>query len=184
MICEMMISSLFIVHCSLQSTLLISIPFFHYIPTCLCLDIKSDNILINQQGEVKLADFGFAVRVSSHDGVRNSKVGTTFWMAPEQIQGMSYTNKVDIWSLGITAIEMAEGVPPLFHEPPLRAMMLITTQPSPTLTEKEKWTPSFHEFLSRALDVNVGNDHCDSHANVVLMSIFRAFPIVNEEEQH
>ena len=87
-------------------------------------------------------------------------------MAPELIQGFSYTNKVDIWSLGITAIEMAEGVPPLFHEPPLRAMMLITTQPSPTLTEKEKWTPAFHEFLSRALDVKVSKRNVNAIVNV------------------
>ena len=119
------------------------------------LDIKSDNILINNEGDVKLADFGFAVRVSSLHGERTSKVGTAFWMAPELIQGASYTNKVDIWSLGITAIEMADGVPPLFHEPPLRAMMMITSQPSPTLSNPTKWSPAFNEFLKRALDINV-----------------------------
>ncbi|KNB46496.1 P21-activated protein kinase [Blastocystis sp. subtype 4] len=117
-------------------------------------DIKSDNILINGNGEVKLADFGFAVRVTSQNEQRKSKVGTPFWMSPELIQGEGYTNKVDVWSLGITAIEMADGVPPHFHEPPLKALLLIHTGPSPTLSKPDNWSVMFNDFLSRALDVN------------------------------
>lgn len=124
----------------------------------LFLDIKSDNILINGKGEVKLADFGFAVRVSSQDGQRKSKVGTPFWMSPELIQGEGYTNKVDVWSLGITAIEMADGVPPHFHEPPLKALLLIHTGPSPTLSKPDNWSLMFNDFLSRALDVKVRDE--------------------------
>ena len=105
-----------------------------------------------------MADFGFAVRVTSQNEQRKSKVGTPFWMSPELIQGEGYTNKVDVWSLGITAIEMADGVPPHFHEPPLKALLLIHTGPSPTLKKPDNWSVMFNDFLSRALDVNVSDE--------------------------
>ena len=117
-------------------------------------DIKSDNILVNSKGEVKLSDFGFATVVTSMNAERTSKVGTPFWMAPELIQGEGYTNKVDVWSLGITALEMADGEPPHFHDPPLKAMRMIHSGPSPTLRQPRNWTASFVDFLSKALDVD------------------------------
>lgn len=130
------------------------------------LDIKSDNILINGKGEVKLADFGFAVRLQSsvgsfifHDDYQNERrksvVGTPFWMAPELIKGGGYTSKVDIWSLGITALEMANGEPPYFHLPPLKALMLIHTQPPPKVIEPSKWSDDFIDFLEKALRLDV-----------------------------
>ena len=80
-------------------------------------DIKSDNILVRGNGEVKLADFGYAVVLTQQQQVRKSKVGTVCWMAPELIQGRnSYTSKVDVWSLGIFAIELAQGEPPYIAE--------------------------------------------------------------------
>lgn len=142
----------------------------------LSVDIKSDNILINSKGEVKLSDFGFATVVTSMNAERTSKVGTPFWMSPELIQGESYTNKVDVWSLGITALEMADGEPPHFHDPPLKAMRMIHSGPSPTLRQPHNWSTSFVDFLSKALDVNVGVEREyevvgeTSHCRVVALS--------------
>jgi len=76
-------------------------------------DIKSDNILCSESGEIKLADFGYAVQLNSANPLRSSKVGTVCWMAPEMIRGkQKYNAKVDIWSFGIFVVEMAEGNPP------------------------------------------------------------------------
>lgn len=99
-------------------------------------DIKSDNILIDQKGNVKIADFGFAINLTTDAAKRTSVVGTPYWMAPELIRGQEYDFKVDVWSLGITAVEMAEGEPPLMREPPLRALLLITINPAPSLKYK------------------------------------------------
>eukprot|EP00595_Chromulina_sp_UTEXLB2642_P001283 CAMPEP_0196768272 /NCGR_PEP_ID=MMETSP1095-20130614/42540_1 /TAXON_ID=96789 ORGANISM="Chromulina nebulosa, Strain UTEXLB2642" /NCGR_SAMPLE_ID=MMETSP1095 /ASSEMBLY_ACC=CAM_ASM_000446 /LENGTH=344 /DNA_ID=CAMNT_0042137607 /DNA_START=88 /DNA_END=1119 /DNA_ORIENTATION=+ len=102
-------------------------------------DIKSDNVLINHDGEVKIADFGFAVNLTTEANKRNSVVGTPYWMAPELIRGQDYDYKVDVWSLGITALEMAEGEPPLLNEPPLRALLLITINGPPQLKQRNQW---------------------------------------------
>jgi len=114
-------------------------------------DIKSDNILVDFDGRVKLADFGFAVGLTSEEAKRKSVVGTPYWMAPELIRGLEYDQKVDVWSLGITAIEMADGEPPLIDEQPLRALLLITIQPSPAVAHPENWSNAFNHFLKRCL---------------------------------
>eukprot|EP00736_Rhodelphis_marinus_P010930 Rmarinus@m.17798 len=114
-------------------------------------DIKSDNLLMNQNGDLKVADFGYAVQLTQETAKRTSVVGTPYWMAPELIRGQEYDPKVDIWSLGILAIECAEGEPPLMDEPPLRALYLITTSPPPKLKEKGKWSDNFHDFLQKCL---------------------------------
>ncbi|CAM9684210.1 unnamed protein product, partial [Chrysoparadoxa australica] len=118
-------------------------------------DIKSDNVLVDMSGNVKLADFGFAANLTTEQDKRASVVGTPYWMAPEIIKGLEYDGKVDIWSLGITAIEMAEGEPPLLHEPPLRALLLISINPPPVLAKPQKWSKNFHHFLKRCLDTDV-----------------------------
>ena len=114
-------------------------------------DIKSDNILVNLKGQVKLADFGFAVGLTEEENKRKSVVGTPYWMSPELIRGLEYDAKVDVWSLGITAIEMADGEPPLIDEQPLRALLLITIQPSPTVENPSKWSNALNHFLKRCL---------------------------------
>jgi serine/threonine protein kinase len=114
-------------------------------------DVKSDNVLITRTGKIKLADFGFC---SENNGKRRSVVGTPYWMAPEVIRGVDYDTRVDIWSLGIMALEMADGEPPLLDLPPLRALFIIATQPPPTLREPEKWSSTFKDFLSAALAKN------------------------------
>ena len=115
-------------------------------------DIKSDNILLNLRGEVKLADFGYAVQLTEQKQKRSTIVGTPYWMAPEVIRGQNYDTKVDIWSLGIMLMEMAEGVPPYMDYPPLRALFLITTKGVPPLKCPQEFTPSFRDMLHRTLD--------------------------------
>jgi len=91
-------------------------------------DIKSDNILINRNGDIKLADFGYAAQLTLERDNRTTKVGTVCWMAPELILGkQSYDAKVDIWSFGIFALEMATGEPPYLDQPQLKVLQLIVT---------------------------------------------------------
>jgi len=115
-------------------------------------DIKSDNVLLGSNGTVKLADFGFCAELTSNQSKRKSCVGTPYWMAPEVIRGFDYDTRVDVWSLGIMALEMADGEPPLLDLPPLRALFLIATNPAPTLREPQKWSADYNDFLARALD--------------------------------
>lgn len=110
-------------------------------------DIKSDNILLGKNGEVKLADFGYCAQLTETVNKRNSVVGTPYWMAPELIRGQDYGAAVDIWSLGIATLEMAEGEPPYIEHPPLRALFLIATNGSPGLKQPEQWSEIFKDFL-------------------------------------
>ena len=135
--------------------------------------MKSDNILLNDQGEVKLSDFGLTIRLSNASEQRTSKVGTAFWMSPELIQGDGYTNKVDIWSFGITLLEMADGEPPFFKEPPLKALMLIRNGASPTVRNPEKWSELMNQFCACALAVKVdleGSVECSRRNGLLRVS--------------
>jgi len=117
-------------------------------------DIKSDNILLNKAGSVKIADFGYAAQLTENKSKRTTIVGTPYWMAPELIRGQEYTFKVDVWSLGIMVMEMAEGEPPYMEYPPLRALFLITTKGIPGLRDPDEWSEEFKDFVGACLDID------------------------------
>ncbi|CAL1687681.1 unnamed protein product [Lasius platythorax] len=114
-------------------------------------DIKSDSILLTADGRVKLSDFGFCAQVSQELPKRKSLVGTPYWMSPEVISRLPYGPEVDIWSLGIMIIEMIDGEPPFFNEPPLQAMRRIRDMPPPKLKNFHKVSPRLQGFLERML---------------------------------
>uniref|UniRef100_H2V8Y0 non-specific serine/threonine protein kinase n=1 Tax=Takifugu rubripes TaxID=31033 RepID=H2V8Y0_TAKRU len=119
-------------------------------------DVKGNNILLTTDGGVKLVDFGVSAQLTSARLRRNTSVGTPFWMAPEVIAceqqyDYSYDARCDVWSLGITAIELADGDPPLAEMHPVKALFKIPRNPSPTLRTPEQWCRSFSHFISQCL---------------------------------
>ncbi|XP_018596718.1 TRAF2 and NCK-interacting protein kinase-like isoform X3 [Scleropages formosus] len=123
-------------------------------------DIKGQNVLLTENAEVKLVDFGVSAQLDRTVGRRNTFIGTPYWMAPEVIAcdenpDATYDFKSDLWSLGITAIEMAEGAPPLCDMHPMRALFLIPRNPAPRLKSK-KWSKKFQSFIEACLVKNHG----------------------------
>jgi len=119
-------------------------------------DIKAANILMNSDGTVKLADFGVSALLASKPEGAFTFIGTPYWMAPEVIDNKSasvnpYDMKSDIWSLGITAIELAQITPPLSDVHPMRALFQIPLEESPTLKSPGDWTPDFSDYLAKSL---------------------------------
>uniref|UniRef100_A0A674BCX8 non-specific serine/threonine protein kinase n=1 Tax=Salmo trutta TaxID=8032 RepID=A0A674BCX8_SALTR len=120
-------------------------------------DIKGQNVLLTENAEVKLVDFGVSAQLDRTVGKRNTFIGTPYWMAPEVIAcdenpEATYDFKSDLWSLGITAIEMAEGAPPLCDMHPMRALFLIPRNPAPRLKSK-KWSKKFQSFIESCLNL-------------------------------
>uniref|UniRef100_A0A8C2G0Q8 non-specific serine/threonine protein kinase n=1 Tax=Cyprinus carpio TaxID=7962 RepID=A0A8C2G0Q8_CYPCA len=114
-------------------------------------DIKSDSILLTSDGRIKLSDFGFCAQVSKEVPKRKSLVGTPYWMAPEVISRLPYGTEVDIWSLGIMVMEMVDGEPPYFNEPPLQAMRRIRDNLPPRLKDSHKVSSVLRAFLDLML---------------------------------
>lgn len=114
-------------------------------------DVKGANILLTQEGDVKLADFGVSASLFNTFSKRNTFVGTPYWMAPEVIQEDKYDGRADVWSAGITAIEMAETLPPYSNVHPMRVLVMIPRSRAPTLSDKTAWTEKFHGFLAACL---------------------------------
>uniref|UniRef100_A0A673M6J9 non-specific serine/threonine protein kinase n=1 Tax=Sinocyclocheilus rhinocerous TaxID=307959 RepID=A0A673M6J9_9TELE len=121
-------------------------------------DIKGQNVLLTENAEVKLVDFGVSAQLDRTVSRRNTFIGTPYWMAPEVIAcdenpDATYDYKSDLWSLGITAIEMAEGAPPLCDMHPMRALFLIPRNPAPRLKSK-KWSKKFQSFIESCMVKN------------------------------
>eukprot|EP00752_Nemacystus_decipiens_P005932 g5357.t1 len=115
-------------------------------------DVKAGNILLTLDGRAKLADFGVSKEVNTMANKAQTAIGTPYWMAPEVIQEVPYDGQADIWSLAITCIEMVEGNPPLHNVHPMRAIFMIPSKPSPTLSEPAKWSLEFNDFIDRCLE--------------------------------
>ncbi|CAD8103019.1 unnamed protein product [Paramecium sonneborni] len=117
-------------------------------------DIKCGNILIDHLGNIKLADFGVSTQLVHTMADTDTVIGSPFWMSPEILLKSRYSKKTDIWSLGITAIEMAEGEPPYSHIHPIRAMFAIKNNPPNSLSDQSKWSKEFNLFVKRCLTLD------------------------------
>ncbi|XP_056347457.1 serine/threonine-protein kinase PAK 3-like [Oenanthe melanoleuca] len=117
-------------------------------------DVKSDNILLGLDGSVKLTDFGLCAQLTKERSTRCTVLGSPYWVAPEILKKKEYDTQVDIWALGIVAIEMLEGEPPYFKESPLQAQRLIARNRYPPLRMPSKMSFLFHAFLHSCLDTD------------------------------
>ncbi|KAL0964463.1 hypothetical protein UPYG_G00324180 [Umbra pygmaea] len=123
-------------------------------------DLKAGNILLSQEGDIKLADFGVSAKNTKTLQRRDSFIGTPYWMAPEVVmcetsKDRPYDYKADIWSLGVTLIELAQVEPPNHEMNPMRVLLKIAKADPPTLMQPSRWSPDFSDFLRKALDKNV-----------------------------
>lgn len=120
-------------------------------------DVKGQNILITDEGNIRLIDFGVSAQMKENQQKRNTFIGTPYWMAPEVIATDTqddawYDQRSDIWSLGITAIEIATTEPPLSNIHPMRALFLIPRNKAPELPDKKKWSRDLHQFVAACLE--------------------------------
>ncbi|XP_022785174.1 myosin-IIIb-like isoform X2 [Stylophora pistillata] len=137
-------------------------------------DIKGPNVMLTNRAEIRLIDFGVSAELSNILMRRNSSVGTPFWMAPEVIAceqqlDYSYDVRCDIWSLGITAIELADGTTPLSDQHPMRALFKIPRSKSPSMKNPERWSHEYRDFIAKCL---VKDFEPRAHASDMLSHVF------------
>ncbi|KAA3679165.1 p21-activated kinase 5 [Paragonimus westermani] len=132
-------------------------------------DVKSDSILLSSTGQVKLSDFGFCAQLTEQILRRRSLVGTPYWMSPEVISRKPYGTSVDVWSMGVLLIEMVDGEPTYFNEPPIRVMRRIQTEAIPHLANPHKSSRRLNQFLQRML---VREPACRATAAQLLLDPF------------
>jgi len=129
------------------ASIVLGLEYLHGIANVCHRDIKCGNVLLTNDGHVKLADFGVAAELSNTINKRKTVVGSPFWMAPEVIEESHYDGRADVWSLGITVIEMAEEEPPHANLHPMRAIFVIPQKPAPTLADPDNWSPEMLDFI-------------------------------------
>merc|ERR1719343_333606 len=129
------------------ASIVLGLEYLHGIANVCHRDIKCGNVLLTSDGNVKLADFGVSAELTNTLNKRKTVVGSPYWMAPEVIRESHYDGRADVWSLGITCIEMAEGAPPHANLNPLRAIFVIPTKPAPTLADPDGWSPEMLDFV-------------------------------------
>ena len=129
------------------ASIVLGLEYLHGVANVCHRDIKCGNVLLTSDGHVKLADFGVSAELTNTMNKRKTVVGSPYWMAPEVIRESHYDGRADVWSLGITLVEMAEGAPPHSNLHPLRAIFVIPTKPAPTLSDPDNWSPEMLDFV-------------------------------------
>ena len=156
-------------------------------------DIKAGNILLTDEGVAKLGDFGVSAQLTNSISKKVSKIGTPYWMSPEVISQKSYDSKCDIWSLGITCIEMAEGEPPYSEVRTFLVMKKILNNPPKGLTNPNLWSNDFNDFVQKCLIVNPAQrptaaqllNHSFIQNNnqgkgIIIQRLIKAMPLINK----
>lgn len=129
------------------ASIILGLQYLHGVANVCHRDIKCGNVLLTEDAHIKLADFGVSAELTNTLHKRKTVVGSPFWMAPEVIREYHYDGRADVWSLGITLIEMAEGQPPHSNLNPLRAIFVIPNRPAPTLADPDWWSPEMLDFV-------------------------------------
>lgn len=132
---------------AVSASIVLGLQYLHGVANVCHRDIKCGNVLLTDDAFVKLADFGVSAELTNTINKRKTVVGSPFWMAPEVIRESHYDGRADVWSLGITVIEMAEGTPPHSNLNPLRAIFVIPNKPAPTLADPDNWSPEMLDFV-------------------------------------
>ena len=156
-------------------------------------DIKAGNILINDEGVAKLGDFGVSAQLTNSISKKVSKIGTPYWMSPEVISQKSYDSKCDIWSLGITCIELAEGEPPYSEVRTFLVMKKILNNPPKGLTNPELWSNDFNDFVEKCLIFDPAQrptaaqllnhnfiQNNNQGQGIIIQRLIKAMPLINK----